>query len=311
MQSRSNSNIKGIDVSHHNGAINWQLVSGTGVQFAFIKATEGTNFTDVALDANAKGAKSVGIKVGFYHYAHPENGNTPETEADYFVQQTKGYTCDLAYALDVEGNASGIGKEQLTAWCRAFLERVKALTGKPVVLYTGASFAKTYLGPALSAYPLWVAHYGVDTPMANAVWPNWSIFQYTSTGKVNGINSNVDVNVMEAAFFNQLTQTGTVPPVPVPKGEDNIKVVVNDKLAAYGRNVGGHVYLPLAQLGQALGKTVTWDNTAKIAYVDGKAVTDYKIADSHVYIGVRSAAELLGGTVSWDNVTKKVYFYHQ
>jgi hypothetical protein len=90
---------------------------------------------------------------------------------------------------------------------------------------------------------------------------------------------------------------------------DCIKVVVNDVLVGYGRVIEGHVYLPLRQLGEALGKTVDWDNDKKIPYVDGKVVDAFKIIDNTTYVGVRAAAEMLGAQVSWSGTVKKVFIY--
>lgn len=86
----------------------------------------------------------------------------------------------------------------------AWLDEVERLTGQKAMIYTGASFARSYLGKVLSKWPLWIAHYGATTPMANSTWNEWAVFQYTSEGSVPGITGNVDVNVMEKAFFDQI-----------------------------------------------------------------------------------------------------------
>jgi Lyzozyme M1 (1,4-beta-N-acetylmuramidase) len=205
MQSKSASNVKVIDVSHHQGVINWAAVKADGVQGVLIKATEGRTELDDKFATNAKGAATVGLPIGFYHYAHPEN-NEAIVEAAKFASTVKGYKADFPHILDVEGKASSVGAAKLTAWCEAWLQEVERLTGHPVMIYAGASFAKTYLGKQLSAWPLWVAHYGVNTPMENSTWDKWSVFQYTSTGGVKGITGNVDINAMEVAFYNKYVQ---------------------------------------------------------------------------------------------------------
>ena len=91
--------------------------------------------------------------------------------------------------------------------------------------------------------------------------------------------------------------------------EEGVKVVVNDKLAGYGRVIDGHVYLPLRELGAALGKAVHWDHEAKKPYIDGKAVAAFRIADGMAFVGVRAAAELLGAVVSWHPGAEKVFVY--
>ncbi|REK68015.1 MAG: hypothetical protein C6P35_03335 [Cohnella sp.] len=96
---------------------------------------------------------------------------------------------------------------------------------------------------------------------------------------------------------------------PQPNEKDTIKVVVNDKLAGYGRVIDGHVYLPLRKLGDALGRPVIWDNTTKTPYVDGKPVSTFRLIDGTTYVGVRAAGEMLGARVSWNAETGKVFVY--
>lgn len=254
MQAKSASNIKVIDVSHHQDKIDWKKVAADGVKGAFIKATEGGSMIDLKLSSNALGAPEAGLKIGFYHYAHPEL-NAPETEAANFFRNVKQYKADFPYALDVEGAASKIGAEALTAWCVKWIQEVEKLTGHPCMVYTGASFARSNLGKALAKWPLWVAHYDTDKPMGNDTWASWSAFQYTSSGKVAGIVGNVDVNAMEKTFFDGK---------PEPAG---IKVVVNDELVGYGKNIDGSVYVPARALAEALGATVTWDPETQKVYV--------------------------------------------
>lgn len=303
MQAKSPSNVKVIDVSHHQKSINWNLVYADGVKGAFIKASEGKTGIDDKFSSYATGAVLAGLKVGYYHYARPEN-NSPEDEAVNFYKTVKGFKADFPYVLDVEGEAADLGHDKLTEWCMLWLKEVERLSSHPVMIYTGASFAKTYLGKELSKWPLWIAHYGTDKPMANSTWDKWSVFQYTSTGTVDGISGIVDVNAMEAAFFAKYPL-----PAPEPTATDNIKVVVNDKLVAYGRVKNGHVYLPIRKLGEALGYTVEWRAQEAAPYIDGKVIRSFEVMDGVTYIGVRAAAELLGGIVSWDNVTKKIYLY--
>ncbi|GAV11274.1 GH25 family lysozyme [Paenibacillus sp. NAIST15-1] len=202
MQSRNKANLIGIDVSHHNGSIDWNKVIAD-VKYVFIKASEGVGYKDPNLTLNATGAEKVNLPKGFYHYARPETGNSAKSEAQSFVDSIKGFKAELPHVLDLEGAAANLGKEALTKWAVEWLEEVQKLTGHKVMLYTGASFAKTYCGTALGRYPLWVAHYGgVDTPMNNSIWSKWAVFQFTETGRVSGINGNVDINVMEVEFMN-------------------------------------------------------------------------------------------------------------
>ncbi|WP_103110498.1 GH25 family lysozyme [Brevibacillus reuszeri] len=205
MQPRNSAvNIKMIDVSHHQKTIDWKKVVADGVRGVFIKATEGVGYTDPLFRTNVQGALAAGVKVGFYHYCRPETGNTAEKEAESFLAAVAGLQATLPHVLDAEGDAAKIGATKLTDWCHSWLETVEKRSGHSVMVYTGASFAKTYLGAKLAKWPLWVAHYGVNQPMENPIWQRWSVFQYTSSGKVSGIAGNVDMNEMDSTFWSEL-----------------------------------------------------------------------------------------------------------
>jgi lysozyme len=276
MQSRDASNVKIIDVSHHQGLINWPKVATDGVKGVFIKASQGTGYVDDMLIRNARGAAGEGIKVGYYHYCNPERGNAPEVEAEHFADTVQDLPLDLPLVLDVEGEAGALGTTKLTDWCRRFLKYLQKRTGKQVMVYTGGSFARS-LGAALGEYPLWVAHYGVNTPISNGTWKEWSVFQYSSSGKVTGIAGNVDMNVMDVDFFRRFVPAAppaVVIPTPVkentvqPAGPDyTAKIVLNDELVTFGRIVDGRLEGKFSDLLLALGINYKWDNEQKKLYI--------------------------------------------
>lgn len=245
MQSRSTNNIKGIDVSHWQGKINWTKVAVAGIKFVYIKATEGATFVDPRMDENYRGAKAAGLKVGFYHFATPGRGNDYALESKHYIKTVKNYKVDLPHVLDIEVT-NGLKAVELTRFAKSWLETVQAALG-PVMIYTGASFAKTYLGKELGKYPLWVAHYGVNTPMANNTWSRWACFQYSQEGRIAGINERVDLDEMDRDFYYSVVKSApapsktTTPPKKTttpPKKTNNIPIVgyikiVNVKKAAY------------------------------------------------------------------------------
>lgn len=194
MQPRNPNNAQGIDVSHHQGTIDWAKVKASGkVDFAFVKASEGLGYVDPQFKRNAAEVNKVNIPVGYYHYAHPET-NKALAEAAAFVNATKGQPAQLPYVLDLEGEASKLSTVDLTAWALAFIREVKRLTGASVMLYTGSYFARDEVGTALGEFPLWVAHYGTNKPLDDSTWAEWTVFQYSSSGAVPGIVGNVDMN---------------------------------------------------------------------------------------------------------------------
>lgn len=205
MQARNKANAQGIDVSHWQGEIDWQAVRGDGIEFVLMKATEGVSLVDRKLMDNVEGARRAGIPLGFYHFAHLSND--PVREADHFIRTTAPLHADLWHVLDVEGGSldgQAMSRAQVSRWSRSWLERVQEATGLKPMLYTGAAFAATYFETDLSAYPLWIAHYGVDTPRSNTVWSRWTMFQYTDRGTVAGISGAVDRNELDGAVNQYL-----------------------------------------------------------------------------------------------------------
>ncbi|MGG7163802.1 GH25 family lysozyme [Clostridium ihumii] len=197
MQSRSASNLKGIDISNWQGDIDYSKVKASGIKVVYMKASEGSNYKDAFLEQNYSRAKEQGLKVGFYHFFRGDALN----EARYFVECIKNKISDCLLALDVEVDC-GMDANTLTTACITFLEEVKRLTGKNVVVYTYTSFANSSLDSRLSKYPVWIAHYGVDTPGNNPIWASWVGFQYSDKGQVNGVNGNCDINEFNSDIFN-------------------------------------------------------------------------------------------------------------
>ncbi|MFC3802789.1 GH25 family lysozyme [Cohnella sp. GCM10012308] len=322
MQKRSNNNAEGIDVSHHNGKVDWPKVAADGISFAFLKASQGQLYRDPTFADHIKAARAAGIMVGAYHFVDAKSVLAAQLEAANFAESIAAaggvQLLDLPPVMDYENNPGGLSQAKINEVAMAFLAELERLTGRRPMVYTGNSFGFNF-GPQLSAYPLWIARYSASTPPDNnQAWREWTIWQY-SDGSAGGVRANgsrkvaglpgaVDLNVY-AGTGEQLRAAYGPKPDPKPDGKDTIKVVVNDKLAAYGRLINGHVYLPLRQLGEALGKAINWDNEKKLPYVDGKAVYTFQLIDNVAFVGVRAAADVLGATVSWDNVTKKVYLY--
>lgn len=211
MQSRNPNNLRGIDVSNWQGDINWGAVAAAGIQVAYIKATEGTGFTDSYAEKNYQKAKALGIKVGFYHYLNPKAD--PIAQAHYFINAINGMEPDCRYALDIE-ETDGVSKELLSAAAKSFLDEVKNITGKEVVIYTFTNFAQNSLTNILSIYPLWIAHYGVNTPASNPIWDNWIGFQYSSTNKVDGVNGFCDVDEFTQNILLNHASTPVISSVP-------------------------------------------------------------------------------------------------
>jgi len=201
--------VPGIDVSHHQGAINWTSVRGAGMQFAYLKATEGVRFTDPRFDRNYVAAYRAGVIRGGYHFALP-NRSGGAAQADFFVRNGGAWSADsrtLPGALDLEYNpygatCYGLSRSAMVAWIRAFLDRYHARTGRWAVIYTTTNWWATctgnYAGFA-ARHPLWLARYASSPGALPRGWRVYTFWQYTSTGRVPGVAGTVDRNVFNGS----------------------------------------------------------------------------------------------------------------
>ncbi len=189
----SSSSIKGIDVSHWQGNVNWTKVKNSGIIFAFVKATEGTSYVDSDFEENMEKAHAAGLYVGAYHFAEPENYNAKEA-AEHFVDTIEPYLKSgyLRPVLDLE-EGSSLGKESLSSWINEFMIEVFNLTGIKPIIYTNPNYAENYLDSSVSQWNLWIANYGVSSP-STGIWDSWAFWQYTNEGNVSGVSGNVDMD---------------------------------------------------------------------------------------------------------------------
>ena len=201
-----NYKVHGIDVSHHQGEIDWEAVKATDkqeypIRFVFMKATEGGDHKDRLFVDNFRQAREVGLVRGAYHFYNPNTD--PIRQADFFISQVKLETGDLAPVLDIERKPRS--KAQLQADLVKFLNRLEQHYGVKPIIYTSYKYRLHYLDtPELSSYPLWIAHYYVDALSYDGPWQFW---QHTDYGTVPGIEENVDLNVFNGSWNDLLRYT--------------------------------------------------------------------------------------------------------
>ncbi|MFT8349663.1 GH25 family lysozyme [Clostridium saccharoperbutylacetonicum] len=183
------SKYKGIDISHYNGNIDFAKVKSAGIQFVYIKATEGTTYVDNYLGTYYNGAKSAGLKTGFYHFL--VGTSSPETQAQNFYNKIKDKQNDLKPVLDVENTGFDVMDYTIR-----FINEFKRLSNMDVCIYTYSNFINN-LDNRLSKYTLWEANYskGIFNLPANNIWSTRAGHQYTDQGYIDGINGNVDLDV--------------------------------------------------------------------------------------------------------------------
>jgi len=191
----SNYPIHGIDVSHHQDNINWDLVKNMQVKnirigFAFIKATEGIGRVDSHFNQNWFRSKDAGMCRGAYHFFLATKSG--KLQAQNFIDVVSLKRGDLPPVLDVE-QTYGVSTERLRREVKAFLQTTEQFYGVKPIIYTNVDFYKQYLNGQFDDYPLWVAHYlRQDTPRIKRDWIFW---QHSEAGRVNGVGYKVDFNV--------------------------------------------------------------------------------------------------------------------
>lgn len=188
MQSRKQGNAQGIDISHHNGVVDWAKVAEDGISFVFLKASEGRTLVDRTFHNNTKGARAAGLLVGAYHFVNATSTGAAELEAKHFADTIRGVHLDLPPVMDFENNPGSLGRSQISEVAKTFLAELERQIGRKPMIYTGNSFAGNF-DASLGAYPLWIARYSTEAPKNAAAWRQWIIWQY-SDGQVGGTRQN-------------------------------------------------------------------------------------------------------------------------
>jgi lysozyme len=208
--------VIGIDVSAFQKSISWKAIAAAGIEFGFIKATEGTTYVSGSYEPHRKAARRRGIPVGAYHFAHPDFDDGPEAEADHFLDVAAPREGDLLPVLDLE--RQGSSARETARWARRWLKRVEKRIGEPPILYTYSSFAQSLAGHerGLTRFPLWLANYGKNDGKAHRVepvgeWETIAVHQFTSEGRIPGYAGPLDLNrLMKGLTLDQL-RLGTEP----------------------------------------------------------------------------------------------------
>lgn len=197
--------VWGLDVSHYQGTVHWASVAQKGYKFAFIKATEGDTWTDPRFRTNWRGAKAAGLVRGAYHYYEP--GRDPQQQAEHFLStvwpgsgQPLLAPGDLPPVLDIE-TTGGWSSEEVVREIQGWLSLVQQRTLRIPILYTNRGFWDGLRTLQFSGYPLWVAEYGAAAPSPlPAGWQQWSFWQHSQTGRIQGIQGDVDLNLFRGSL---------------------------------------------------------------------------------------------------------------
>lgn len=206
---------RGIDVSMWQGDIDFEEVAESGVDTVYIRSGLGCDYTDPYFEQNYERARAAGLNVGFYHYVTARTVSQAEYQAHFFVNTIQGKEFQCRLAMDFE-DLTTLSAAEANEIGLAFIRTVEDLSGKGTVVYSDAYNAGAVFGGGLTAYPLWIAEYGVSEPSSAVNWDSWAGWQYSDMGNVAGISGPVDLDLYTDAMF--LEEPGSVPgPVPMPE----------------------------------------------------------------------------------------------
>ncbi|EOU1739868.1 glycosyl hydrolase family 25 [Clostridium perfringens] len=190
MQSRSDSNFKGIDISNWQKGINLNQLKERGYEVCYIKITEGRGYVDPCFEENYNKAIAAGMKVGVYHYWR--GTSSAKEQAQNIVRTLGNKHIDCKIAIDVE-QTDGLSYGELNNSVLQLAEELERLIGAEICIYCNTNYARNVLDSRLGKYSLWVAHYGVNKPGDNPIWDKWVGFQYSDKGTSN-VNGSLDLD---------------------------------------------------------------------------------------------------------------------
>ena len=209
-------NLNGPDVSSFQAGIDFKKLAG---DFGIVKATQGLTYINPYWEAQIRSLEESGKLLGLYHYA---GGNDATKEAEFFVRVVKGYIKKAILVLDWESYQNKAFNKNMVAWCKAWLDRVYELTGVRPLIYMSQSVTNSYDWSSVAKdYGLWVARYpdmnktGYKETYAYGkvgAWKYPAIYQYTSSGQLNGWDGRLDLNIayMDKTAWGKYADPGVV-----------------------------------------------------------------------------------------------------
>ena len=196
--------IHGIDISHHQGEIDWQTLKDEGmidkfpVRFIMIKATEGATKVDENFVDNFYQAREYGFTRGAYHFYSVHS--SAQAQAEFFIKNVKLERGDLPPVLDVEHKPKNQTDEEFQQSIQLWLNMVEFHYGVKPIIYTYYKFKMKYLNDSVfDDYPYWIAHYYVEKVEYKGAWKFW---QHTDAGRLPGIKGDVDFNIYNGSFYD-------------------------------------------------------------------------------------------------------------
>jgi lysozyme len=190
--SRAEFPVRGVDISHHNGRVDWTRVRAAGYDFAYLKATEGATFRDSTYLRNRDAARAAGFVTGPYHFFTLCTAGRAQAQNLLAVQPgDAGPSLPPAVDLEFGGNCSARPpRDSVLAEVGRFLAVIDSAYGRPAVLYVTREFHDAYLQQGGTDHPLWVRSVYTRPRFAR----EWVFWQYAATARVPGALGRTDLN---------------------------------------------------------------------------------------------------------------------
>lgn len=196
--------VRGIDVSHYQGEIDWGLVAGQGIDFVYVKATEGSSHVDERFAGNMAGAREAGVFAGAYHFFSFDSPGI--SQAEHFIRTVEPFKGMLPPAVDVEfygdKKKNPPKAENVETELRAYLNQVEQAFGTKPVIYATMEAWELYIKGRFDEYPLWIRNILREPALQPAAEggqeQSWTFWQYTDRGRLNGYSGEetfIDLNV--------------------------------------------------------------------------------------------------------------------
>lgn len=327
----------GIDVSKYNGDINWDKAKKDGVDFVIVRVgyrgygKSGTLCTDPNYKANIEGALAAGIKVGVYYFTEALTTDEAREEAKFCISKIKDYNITLPVAIDYEYPTDGknpigrmynakLTKAEATANVKAFCATVKKAGYTPLVYANKSDLSSLINGKTIgNTYKVWLANYTTKTTYANS----YEYWQYTSSGKVNGITGKVDCNfwytkksidTAETTSSPVITPTNTPKPTAAPTVKPTAKPTAKPTVKPTVKPTAKPTATP-AQTTKISApkpfKAVSTSKSITLKWTAPKNATGFEIYRKDFYDGKYKKVKTINNVKTQKYVDSNVESYHE
>ncbi len=198
--SRNKYPVRGVDVSHYQGEIDWPVLASEGIDFAFIKATEGSSHVDECFEYNYEEARKTKLYVGAYHFFSFDSKG--ETQAENFIKAVEGYDSMLPPVVDVEyyNSKNPATRESIAAELKPMLKILEEHYGKKPVIYTTEDFYEKFFSKDYEDFDIWIRDVVSKPKLSDG--KEWTFWQYTNRETLSGYDGEekyIDVNVFNGS----------------------------------------------------------------------------------------------------------------